>query len=139
MFRTAPVLCRGYWAVAKGGFPRIPISGSLVSENTPSRDCLETPDSSGLRSYELSKRGTESPICPVGHQQNVRLRPHSATFQTASVGNLLPYLCCRSEAGGIGSRSEYLSKRVANCLVEISPRARNLPFAPVLTHKHPKG
>jgi hypothetical protein len=50
------------------------------------RDCLETPDSSGLRSYELSNRGTESPICPVGHQQNARLRPHSATFQTVSEG-----------------------------------------------------
>ena len=42
-------------------------------------------------------------------------------------------------AGGVGSRSEYLSTRVVSCLVEISFRARNLPLALALTHKHPSG
>ena len=53
------------------------------------------------------------------------------------VGNLLLCLCSRSEAGGVGSRSEYPSKRLASCLVEICSRARNHPLAPVLTRKHP--
>jgi hypothetical protein len=44
-------------------------------------------------------------------------------------------LCRGSGAGGVGSRSEYLSNPVARWLVKISSRARNLPLAPVLTHK----
>jgi hypothetical protein len=48
-------------------------------------------------------------------------------------------LACRSGAGGVGSRSKYISKRVAKWLDEISPRARKLPLGPVLTHKHPRG
>src|SRR5918998_4900723 len=76
--------------------------------------------------------------------------PHHANYSTSEsfldltdspskgvVGNLLPSLCSRSGAGGVGSRSEYLSKRVASCLVKISSRARNLPFPPVPAHKHP--
>lgn len=33
------------------------------------------------------KTGHRSPICTVEYQQNVRLRPHSATFQTVSLGS----------------------------------------------------
>jgi hypothetical protein len=55
------------------------------------------------------------------------------------VGTLLPCLCCWSGAGGVGTRSEYPSKRVATCLVELCRRRANLPLAPVLTHKHPQG
>ena len=41
------------------------------------------------------------------------------TFRTVSVGDQLPCLSCRSGAGGVGSRSECLSKRLARCLVGI--------------------
>ena len=43
-----------------------------------------------------------------------------------------------ASVGGVGSRSEYLSKRVARCLVKISSRTRNLPLAWVPTPKHPR-
>src|SRR5215210_1108471 len=58
---------------------------------------------------------------------------------TSIVGDLLPCLFCRSGTGGVGSSSEYPSKSVARCLGKISSGARNLPIAPVLMHKHPRG
>src|SRR5215210_5500174 len=61
-------------------------SGIASIHRTAERNCLKTPDKLRTKVLRAVKTGHRSPVCAVGYQQNVRLRLHSATFQTVSEG-----------------------------------------------------
>ena len=70
-------------------FPQIPKTDPLIFQrlplplftDLPRRDCLKSPDSSELKSYELSKRGTEAPVALSGINKMYALGPSQLVFR----------------------------------------------------------